>query len=107
MKSLLVLLLLAPCAFASTTVTTEQLRQGGVTVTGYTLEIAPKECPNPEYAVSDVDHDGYLDDACDIDYDPCDHDSIAEAYDRWQMSGQLCSCDDLVVSPRPKGCEDD
>ena len=109
MKKLIVLLTLPLIANAATLITPDQLRKSGVVITGYEVELVPKiTCEAPEFSAGDKDRDLYLDNACNIKYDPCDHDSIAEAYNQWQQSGQVCrnqiNCAGINFSPLPKEC---
>lgn len=109
--TLLIIVLGAIVAMADTVeVSKAQLEAGGIVVSNYTLSITPPVvCKYPEYAGGDKDRNGYLDNACDISYNPCDHDSIAEAYNKWQQSGISCknqiNCAGLNFSPPPEECQ--
>jgi hypothetical protein len=77
-------------------------------VVGYQIEVIQTVCTNPEFAPGDKDHDGFLDRACNISYNPCEHDSIAKAYNDWQRSGAICvnqvRCNGITFSPPPPAC---
>jgi hypothetical protein len=89
-------------------ITANDLRKGGLEVTGFIVDIAPKTCSNPVYDQNDLNNDGTLDVVCvGLTYSPCIPGSVDAAYVQWQQQGKVCEdgCDGLIVSPRPSWCD--
>lgn len=108
LKTLVAIVLVgaSSCLLAKeTTITDEQLAQGGIVIRAITIEDGVSLCKNPDYDESDRDRNGVFDRICiGLTYDPCDRlSSIAQSYVEWQQEGRVCEdrplCRDIAISP--------
>ena len=87
-------------AIAETVVTAEQLRVGGVRVTGYVIESVkpePVACPNLRWDAFDLNQDGVLDTGCvGLSYNACEGES--PDYNAWFAAGNVCLSKPLTPS---------
>ena len=87
-------------AIAETVVTAEQLRVGGVRVTGYVIESVkpePVACPDLRWDAFDLNRDGVLDTGCvGLSYNACEGES--PDYNAWFAAGNVCLSKPLTPS---------